>query len=107
MRCPFCAHEDNKVIDTRESAETIRRRRQCIKCNKRYTTYERIAQTGLMVIKQDNRREAFDRQMLLAGLIKACAKRPVPMQAIEQVVDEIELAGRLGKLEDVGQHDAQ
>ena len=91
MRCPFCAHEDNKVIDTRESAETIRRRRQCIKCNKRYTTYERIAQTGLMVIKQDNRREAFDRQKLLAGLIKACAKRPVPMQAIEQVVDEIEL----------------
>jgi transcriptional repressor NrdR len=91
MRCPYCAHEDNKVIDTRESADTIRRRRQCIKCNKRYTTYERIAQTGLMVIKQDNRREAFDRQKLLSGLVKACAKRPVPMQAIEQVADEIEL----------------
>ena len=91
MQCPFCAHEDNKVIDTRESADSIRRRRQCLKCNKRYTTYERIAQTGLMVIKQDGRREAFDRQKLLGGLIKACAKRPVPMPAIESLVDEIEM----------------
>jgi transcriptional repressor NrdR len=91
MQCPFCAHEDNKVIDTRESADSIRRRRQCLKCGKRYTTYERIAQTGLMVIKQDGRREAFDRQKLLGGLVKACAKRPVPMQAIESLVDEIEM----------------
>ncbi len=91
MQCPFCAHEDNKVIDTRESADMIRRRRQCSKCHKRYTTYERIAQTGLMVIKQDSRREAFDRQKLMGGVVKACAKRPVPMQAIEQLVDEIEL----------------
>jgi len=91
MQCPYCAHEDNKVIDTRESADSIRRRRQCLKCSKRYTTYERIAQTGLMVIKQDGRREAFDRQKLLSGLVKACAKRPVPMQAIESVADEIEM----------------
>ena len=91
MQCPFCAHEDNKVIDTRESADSIRRRRQCLKCNKRYTTYERIAQTGLMVIKQDGRREAFDRQKLMGGLVKACAKRPVPMPAIESVLDEIEM----------------
>ena len=71
MQCPYCAYEDNKVIDTRESADSIRRRRQCLKCKKRYTTYERIAQTGLMVIKQDSRREAFDRQKLLGGLVKA------------------------------------
>jgi transcriptional repressor NrdR len=91
MQCPYCVHEDNKVIDTRESADSIRRRRQCSKCGKRYTTYERIAQTGLMVIKQDGRREAFDRQKLLGGIVKACAKRPVPMQAIESIVDEIEM----------------
>jgi transcriptional repressor NrdR len=91
MQCPFCGKPNNKVIDTRESDENIRRRRQCLNCNKRYTTYERIAQTGLMVIKQDARREAFDRQKLMGGLVKACAKRPVPMEAIEAMVDEIEL----------------
>ncbi|MBI5653061.1 MAG: transcriptional repressor NrdR [Chloroflexi bacterium] len=91
MQCPFCGKPNNKVIDTREADENIRRRRQCLNCNKRYTTYERIAQTGLMVIKQDARREAFDRQKLMGGLIKACAKRPVPMEAIETMVDEIEL----------------
>jgi transcriptional repressor NrdR len=91
MQCPFCAHEDNKVIDTRESADSIRRRRQCLKCSKRYTTYERIAHIGLMVIKQDGRRETFDRQKLLGGLVIACAKRPVPMQAIEAMVDGIEM----------------
>jgi transcriptional repressor NrdR len=91
MQCPYCAKEQNKVIDTRESDETIRRRRQCLNCGKRFTTYERIAQTGLMVIKQDSRREAFDRQKLLGGIVKACAKRPIPMEAIEAVVDEIEM----------------
>ena len=91
MQCPFCGKPNNKVIDTRESDENIRRRRQCLNCNKRYTTYERIAQTGLMVIKQDARREAFDRQKLMGGLVKACAKRTVPMEAIEAMVDEIEL----------------
>lgn len=91
MQCPYCASEDNKVIDTREAADSIRRRRQCAKCGKRYTTYERIAQTGLMVIKQDGRREMFDRQKLQSGLVKACAKRPVPMPALEAIVDEIEM----------------
>ena len=91
MQCPYCAKEQNKVIDTRESDETIRRRRECISCGRRFTTYERIAQTGLMVIKQDGRREAFDRQKLMSGIVKACAKRPVPMEAIESVVDEIEM----------------
>ena len=91
MQCPYCAKEQNKVIDTRESDETIRRRRECISCGRRFTTYERIAQTGLMVIKQDGRREAFDRQKLMSGIVKACAKRPVPMEAIESIVDEIEM----------------
>ncbi len=91
MQCPYCANEQNKVIDTRESDETIRRRRQCLNCGKRFTTYERIAQTGLMVIKQDSRREAFDRQKLLSGVVKACAKRPVSMEALEALVDEVEL----------------
>ncbi len=91
MQCPYCAKEQNKVIDTRESDETIRRRRQCLKCGRRFTTYERIAQTGLMVIKQDGRREPFDRQKLLSGVVKACAKRPVPMQDIETLIDQIEL----------------
>ena len=100
MQCPYCAREQNKVIDTRESDETIRRRRQCLNCGKRFTTYERIAQTGLMVIKQDSRREAFDRQKLMSGVVKACAKRPVPMEAIEALIDEIEMElHALGKSE--------
>src|SRR5512135_3908473 len=91
MHCPYCGKDRNKVIDTRESIDTIRRRRECIDCGRRFTTYERIAQTGLMVIKQDGRREAFDRQKLMGGIVKACAKRPVPMEAVEAIVDEIEL----------------
>ena len=91
MQCPYCGKEQNRVIDTRESDETIRRRRECTSCSRRFTTYERIAQTGLMVIKQDGRREVFDRQKLLGGIVKACAKRPVPMEAVESIVDEIEL----------------
>ncbi len=100
MHCPYCGKEQNRVIDTRESIDTIRRRRECLDCHRRFTTYERIAQTGLMVIKQDGRREAFDRQKLMGGIVKACAKRPVPMEAIEGMVDEIEMAlHALGKSE--------
>ena len=91
MRCPYCAKEDSKVIDTRESDETIRRRRECLKCGRRFTTYERVAQTSLMVIKQDNRREAFDRQKLMNGIVRACAKRPVSTDSIEHMVDDIEM----------------
>ncbi len=91
MRCPYCAKEDSKVIDTRESDETIRRRRECLKCGRRFTTYERVAQTSLMVIKQDNRREAFDRQKLMNGIVRACAKRPVATDLIERMVDDIEM----------------
>jgi transcriptional repressor NrdR len=91
MRCPYCAQENSKVIDTRESEETIRRRRECLDCGRRFTTYERPAQTNLMVIKQDARREAFDRQKLMNGVVRACAKRPVPMEAIEKIVEDIEM----------------
>ena len=91
MRCPYCAQENSKVIDTRESEETIRRRRECLNCTRRFTTYERVAQASLMVIKQDARREAFDRQKLMNGVLRACAKRPVPMEAIEKIVEDIEM----------------
>ncbi len=91
MHCPFCKSEENKVIDTREADQTIRRRRECLACGRRFTTYERIAQSGLMVIKQDGRRESFDRQKLQAGILKACAKRPVPTETIEGLVEQIDL----------------
>ncbi|MGE5140303.1 MAG: transcriptional regulator NrdR [Rudaea sp.] len=91
MRCPFCARDESKVIDTRESEETIRRRRECLSCGRRFTTYERVAHASLMVIKQDGRREAFDRQKLMNGIVHACAKRPIPMDKIERTVDDIEM----------------
>ena len=92
MRCPFCEHDDTKVIDSRhtEDGHAIRRRRECDACGKRFTTYEKIEQMILMVIKKDGSREAFDRNKIMNGIIKACEKRPVPMAEIEKVVDEIE-----------------
>ncbi len=90
MRCPYCGKEESKVIDTRESDESIRRRRECLTCGKRFTTYERVAHTSLMVIKQDARREPFNRQKLRDGIIKACAKRPVSMDRIDSTIDSIE-----------------
>lgn len=92
MKCPFCGDLEDKVIDSRISTEgdTIRRRRECLKCQKRFTTYERLEEIPLMVIKKDGRREPFDRKKLLAGILKACEKRPIPMEKIEGMVDEIE-----------------
>ena len=92
MKCPFCAHVDDKVIDSREgrSGDTIRRRRECLKCGRRFTTYERIDEIPYMVIKKDGRRERFERQKILQGLLKACEKRPVPTPKLEAIVDEIE-----------------
>ena len=92
MRCPFCEHDDTKVIDSRhtEDGHAIRRRRECDSCGKRFTTYEKIEQMILMVIKKDGSREAFDRNKIMNGFIKACEKRPVPMAEIEIVVDDIE-----------------
>jgi transcriptional repressor NrdR len=92
VRCPFCGHIEDKVVDSREAkiGDTIRRRRQCAKCQRRFTTYERIDEIPYMVVKKDGRREKFDRQKVLAGLLKACEKRPVAMGKLEAVVNEIE-----------------
>ena len=92
MKCPFCEHLEDKVVDSREAkvGDTIRRRRECVKCGRRFTTYERIDEIPYMVVKKDGRREKFDRQKLLTGLLKACEKRPVPMGKLEQIVDEAE-----------------
>ena len=95
MKCPFCGFQEDRVIDSRPTDEgaTIRRRRECSSCLKRFTTYEKVEMLPLMVIKKDHTREAFDRQKLLSGIIKACEKRPVSTDSIERLIDEIE--GRL------------
>ncbi|MGD1098493.1 MAG: transcriptional regulator NrdR, partial [Bryobacteraceae bacterium] len=100
MTCPFCAHRHDRVIDSRESKEgdVIRRRRECLKCERRFTTYERSDEIPYMVVKRDGRREKFDRQKLLEGLLKACEKRPVPMAKLAELVDEVE-----SKLSDTGE----
>ena len=92
MNCPFCGHLNDKVIDSRESKEgdAIRRRRQCLACERRFTTYERIDEVPYMVIKKDGRREKFDRQKVLGGLLKACEKRPVSMGKLSELVDRVE-----------------
>jgi len=92
MRCPYCNHPETKVIDKRnnDAGDVIRRRRECLKCKKRFTTYERIEDLNLIVIKKDKRRERFDRNKLLNGILKACEKRPIPIEKIEKMVDEIE-----------------
>ncbi len=92
MKCPYCGFEESKVIDSRpvEEGGAIRRRRECIKCEKRFTTYEKIERVPIMVIKKDKSREAFSADKLLSGLLKACEKRPVPTEKLEKVVYEIE-----------------
>jgi transcriptional repressor NrdR len=92
VKCPFCGHPEDKVVDSREGKEgrVVRRRRECLSCSRRFTTYERVDEVPFMVVKKDGRREAFDRNKLLTGLVKACEKRPVPINALEEVVDEIE-----------------
>ena len=92
MICPFCAHKRDRVLDSRESKEgdLIRRRRQCLACKRRFTTYERIDEVPYMVVKKDGRREKFDRQKVLNGLLRACEKRPVSMARLAELVDEVE-----------------
>jgi transcriptional repressor NrdR len=92
MKCPFCGATDDKVVDSRESreGEVIRRRRECVACGRRFTSYETIEEIPYMVVKNDGRREAFDRKKLRAGLVKACEKRPVPPAKLDAIVDEIE-----------------
>src|SRR5687768_13761870 len=92
MKCPYCAIQENKVLDSRlaKEGEVIRRRRECEGCGRRFTTYERVEEILPLLIKKDGRREAFDRQKIISGLKKACQKRPVSMDQIEQIVGSIE-----------------
>lgn len=92
MKCPYCNYEETQVIDTRETEnlEATRRRRECLKCNKRFTTYERVEEADIVVVKKDGKRERFERQKLLNGILKACEKRPIPLEKIEKLVDEVE-----------------
>ncbi|PIP19929.1 MAG: transcriptional regulator NrdR [Candidatus Omnitrophica bacterium CG08_land_8_20_14_0_20_41_16] len=111
MKCPFCGYKEDKVVDSRATAEesAIRRRRECLKCGKRFTTYEYIEEVSLMVIKKDGRREPFDRKKVLAGIIRACEKRPISVEKMEDIVTFVEraiqkksdrevLASRIGEL---------
>lgn len=92
MKCPFCSHENTKVVDSRPAEEnnSIRRRRECEKCGKRFTTYEKIETIPLIVIKKDKTREPYDRQKIEAGILRSCHKRPVSIEQIEEAVDDIE-----------------
>jgi transcriptional repressor NrdR len=94
MKCPFCGYKEDKVVDSRATAEesAIRRRRECLKCGKRYTTYEYVDEVSLMVIKKDGRREPFDRKKILSGIMKACEKRPISIDKMEEIVTQIERA---------------
>ena len=92
MRCPFCAHPESKVIDSRPADEnaSIRRRRECLSCARRFTTYETVESLPMVVIKKDGSRQSFDRQKMLRGMIRACEKRPVTLAELERIADEIE-----------------
>src|SRR3989454_6664373 len=92
MKCPFCNHLDDKVVDSRAAkiGDTIRRRRECEKCGRRFTSYERIDEIPYMVVKKDGRREPFDRDKIMSGVLKACEKRPIPMAKIDALVTSIE-----------------
>jgi len=92
MKCPYCAYEENQVLDSRDSEDlsSVRRRRECLKCGKRFTTYERVEMVDLFIIKKDGRREQFERNKLLVGIQRACEKRPISIDTIEDTVDEIE-----------------
>lgn len=92
MKCPFCSHEESKVIDSRptDEGERIRRRRECLKCGKRFTTYEIIESLPIIVIKRDKSREVFDRQKLMTGMLRACEKRPVSIETLDRAIDDIE-----------------
>jgi transcriptional repressor NrdR len=94
MRCPFCSNPESKVVDSRSSKEgdSIRRRRECLSCGRRYTTYERIEEVAQMVIKKDGRREAFDRWKIKSGILKACEKRPVSLEQVDALIDDVERA---------------
>ncbi len=100
MKCPYCSDTNSKVIDSRDAENGIRRRRECLSCARRFTTYERIDSQNLFVLKKDGRREGFDRMKLLSGLRRACEKRPLPTGAVERLAEDIEEEiGALGRAE--------
>jgi len=100
MKCPYCSYADSKVVDSRDTDLSVRRRRQCLACQARFTTYERVQAASLFVIKKDGRREEFSRQKLLGGIRKACEKRPLPTGTVEKLVDDMEAElFRLGRPE--------
>jgi len=103
MKCPFCGHTENKVIDSRISKDgkAVRRRRECLGCMKRFTTYEYVEDVLPMVVKKDGRREQFDRQKILAGIKKACEKRPVSMEEIDKLVENVEQACQEMQVEEI------
>ena len=92
MKCPYCSHLKDRVIDSRSSNEnrSVRRRRECMKCKRRFTTYESVEEISMMVVKRDGRRESFDRNKITSGILKACEKRPVSLQKVEDLVDKVE-----------------
>lgn len=92
MKCPYCGYREDKVVDSRATAQeaAVRRRRECLQCGKRFTTYEYIEEVSLMVIKKDGRREAFDRKKILTGIMKACEKRPISIEKMEDIVTQVE-----------------
>ncbi len=106
MRCPQCKNLESKVVDSRptEDGKAIRRRRECADCEKRFTTYEKIEETPLLVVKKDGNRQAFDRDKVLGGIIKACEKRPVPLKSMEEIVDSIEKEFKNRMETEVGSH---
>jgi transcriptional repressor NrdR len=103
MKCPFCGHAENKVIDSRISKDgkAVRRRRECLSCSKRFTTYEYVEDILPMVVKKDGRREQFDRQKILTGIKKACEKRPISMESIDKLVENVEQACQEMQLEEI------
>ncbi|MFO8010362.1 MAG: transcriptional regulator NrdR [Dehalococcoidia bacterium] len=103
MKCPYCGHDDSRVIDSRSAEQGIRRRRECSACGERFTTYERVDNTTITIVKKDKRREPFSRDKLLRGINKACEKRPLPTGTIEKMVDDIEFElQRTGRTEVAG-----
>ncbi|HDD72480.1 MAG TPA: transcriptional repressor NrdR [Candidatus Aenigmarchaeota archaeon] len=107
MKCPYCNYPETKVLDKRETGDmgVTRRRRECLKCGKRFTTYERVETVALTVVKKDGRRESFDRNKIIAGILKACEKRPISRDEIERIVDEIEAKLRMCKTIEVSSKD--
>ncbi|MCD4666573.1 transcriptional regulator NrdR [archaeon] len=103
MKCPYCSHNETKVLDSRESENNVRRRRECLKCSKRFTTYEKV-EIDLIVIKKDGNKEPFDREKVLKGMLKACEKRPLSQDQINQSIDKVELELKSLKTNEVKSH---